>query len=34
MYIAESKVDPLKDSVRNLRDLLAVRLNALRGRYR
>ena len=33
-YIAESKVDPLKDSVRNLRDLLAVRLNALRGRYR
>jgi len=33
-YVAESKADPLRDSIRNLRDVLAVRLNALRGRYR
>lgn len=33
-YIAESKVDPLRDSARNFRDVLMVRYNALRGRYR
>ena len=33
-YVAESKVDPLLDSARNLRDVLLVRLNALRGHYR
>ena len=33
-YVADSKVDPLRDSVRNLRDVLLVRLNALLGRYR
>ncbi len=32
-YVADSKVDPLRDSVRNLRDVLLVRLNALLGRY-
>lgn len=32
-YIAESKVDPVRDSIRNLRDVLLVRLHALRGRY-
>jgi hypothetical protein len=33
-YGEETKVDPLRDSVRNLRDVLKVRLNALWGRYR
>lgn len=33
-YVAESKVNPLRDTLRNLRDLLMVRLNSLRGRYR
>ena len=33
-YIAESKVDPLRDTVRNVRDLLMVRVNSLLGRYR
>jgi dolichyl-phosphate beta-glucosyltransferase len=33
-YIAESKVDPVRDSARNFRDVLMVRYNALRGRYR
>jgi glycosyltransferase involved in cell wall biosynthesis len=33
-YGAESKVHPLKDSWRNLRDVLLVRWNDLRGRYR
>ena len=32
-YGAMSKVNPLKDSWRNLRDVLRVRWNALRGRY-
>lgn len=33
-YGSETKVNPLRDSVRNLRDVLRVRLNALRGAYR
>lgn len=33
-YGAETKVDPLRDSVRNLRDVFLVRWNALRGAYR
>lgn len=33
-YIAESKVDPLRDTVRNVRDLVMVRVNSLLGRYR
>lgn len=33
-YGTETKVDPLRDSLRNLRDVLAVRWNMLRGRYR
>ncbi len=33
-YGEETKVDPLRDSWRNLRDVLQVRLNAWRGRYR
>jgi dolichyl-phosphate beta-glucosyltransferase len=32
-YGIETKVDPLRDSLRNLRDVLAVRGNALRGMY-
>ncbi|MCU0492372.1 MAG: glycosyltransferase family 2 protein [Chloroflexaceae bacterium] len=32
-YGTETKVDPLRDSLRNLRDVLRVRLNALQGRY-
>ncbi len=32
-YVAESKVNPLRDTLRNLRDLLQVRLNSLRGYY-
>lgn len=32
-YIAESKVNPLRDTVRNVRDLLMVRVNSLLGRY-
>jgi glycosyltransferase involved in cell wall biosynthesis len=32
-YGTETKVDPLRDSLRNLRDVLAVRWNALRGMY-
>ena len=32
-YGSESKVSPLKDSWRNLRDVLLVRWNDLRGRY-
>ena len=32
-YGTETKVDPLRDSYRNFRDVLAVRWNALRGRY-
>jgi dolichyl-phosphate beta-glucosyltransferase len=33
-YGEESKVNPIKDSWRNLRDVLRVRCNDLRGRYR
>ncbi len=33
-YGAETKVNPLRDSARNLQDVLRVRLNALRGAYR
>ncbi len=33
-YGSETKVNPLRDSLRNLRDVLTVRLNDLRGRYR
>ncbi|MBC8160932.1 MAG: glycosyltransferase family 2 protein [Roseiflexaceae bacterium] len=32
-YGTETKVDPLRDSYRNFRDVLAVRANALLGRY-
>jgi dolichyl-phosphate beta-glucosyltransferase len=32
-YGTESKVDPIKDSFRNLRDVLQVRWNAVRGLY-
>lgn len=32
-YGTETKVDPLRDSLRNLRDVLTVRMNAWRGRY-
>jgi dolichyl-phosphate beta-glucosyltransferase len=32
-YGSETKVDPLRDSLRNLRDVLAVRWNDLRGYY-
>lgn len=32
-YGAETKVNPLRDSWRNLRDVLRVRWNDLRGRY-
>lgn len=33
-YSNESKVDPLRDSIRNFRDVLRVRWNDLRGRYK
>ncbi|NJK80330.1 MAG: glycosyltransferase family 2 protein [Chloroflexaceae bacterium] len=33
-YGEETKVDPLRDSLRNLRDVIQVRLNAWRGLYR
>ncbi|MGQ9928542.1 MAG: dolichyl-phosphate beta-glucosyltransferase [Chloroflexaceae bacterium] len=33
-YGAETKVNPLRDSLRNLRDVFTVRLNDLQGRYR
>lgn len=33
-YGTETKVNPVRDSLRNLRDVLAVRLNDLRGAYR
>lgn len=33
-YVAESKVEPLRESLRMLRDVLLVRRNALLGRYR
>ncbi|NOZ05877.1 MAG: glycosyltransferase family 2 protein [Chloroflexi bacterium] len=33
-YANESKVDPLQDSLRNFRDVVRVRWNDLRGRYR
>jgi glycosyltransferase involved in cell wall biosynthesis len=33
-YGAETRVNPLRDSLRNLRDVFTVRLNDLRGRYR
>jgi glycosyltransferase involved in cell wall biosynthesis len=32
-YGTETKVNPVRDSLRNLRDVLAVRLNDLRGKY-
>jgi glycosyltransferase involved in cell wall biosynthesis len=32
-YGTETKVNPVRDSLRNLRDVLTVRLNDLRGRY-
>lgn len=32
-YIAESKVSPLRDTVRNVRDLVMVRVNSSLGRY-
>ena len=33
-YAASSRVDPLRDTIRMFRDVLVVRLNALRGIYR
>lgn len=33
IYGEETKVNPLKDSWRNLKDVVAVRINALRGKY-
>lgn len=33
-YIAESKVSPIRDTLRNFRDLLMVRVNSWLGRYR
>ncbi len=33
-YVADSKVDSVRDSIRNFRDVVRVRYNALRGRYR
>ncbi len=33
IYGTETKVNPVRDSLRNLSDVLAVRLNDLRGRY-
>ena len=33
-YGTESKVNPFKDSVRNLRDVVAVRLNDVQGKYK
>ena len=33
-FVAESKVNPIRDTLRNLRDLVMVRVNALLGRYR
>jgi dolichyl-phosphate beta-glucosyltransferase len=33
-YAASSRVDPVRDTIRMFRDVLAVRLNDLRGRYR
>jgi dolichyl-phosphate beta-glucosyltransferase len=33
-YGTETKVNPLRDSLRNLRDVLQVRMNDLRGHYR
>ncbi|NJN15752.1 MAG: glycosyltransferase family 2 protein [Oscillochloris sp.] len=33
-YGTETKVNPVRDSLRNLRDVLRVRLNAIAGRYR
>jgi glycosyltransferase involved in cell wall biosynthesis len=33
-YVAESKVNPLRDTLRNFRDLLMVRINSVRGYYR
>lgn len=33
-YRASSRVDPLRDTIRMFRDVVLVRLNALRGRYR
>jgi dolichyl-phosphate beta-glucosyltransferase len=33
-YGTETKVNPIRDSLRNLRDVLRVRMNDLRGRYR
>jgi dolichyl-phosphate beta-glucosyltransferase len=32
-YGTNSKVNPIKDSWRNLRDVLGVRWNSIRGRY-
>jgi dolichyl-phosphate beta-glucosyltransferase len=32
-YAASSRVDPLKDTIRMLRDVVRVRMNALRGEY-
>jgi dolichyl-phosphate beta-glucosyltransferase len=33
-YAASSRVDPVKDTIRMFRDVLAVRWNDLRGLYR
>lgn len=33
-YGTETKVNPVRDSLRNLRDVVQVRLNAIRGAYR
>jgi dolichyl-phosphate beta-glucosyltransferase len=33
-YAASSRVDPLRDTIRMFRDVIAVRLNDLRGHYR
>lgn len=33
-YGTETKVNPIRDSLRNLRDVVTIRMNAIRGRYR
>jgi hypothetical protein len=33
-YGEETKVDPIRDAVRNLRDIIRVRLYAMRGQYK
>ena len=33
-YGEETKVDPIRDALRNLRDIIRVRLFAMRGEYK